>query len=72
MVAVRIDRRKKNIMRAQLEEVLQIQKDLEHKIEGYEKQTEPEEYRQFWRELKGKNGESIRRISTYMVNKCNR
>lgn len=72
MAEIRIDRLQKNRMRAQLESVLDVHRQLDTTIEAYEGQTEVEEYRRFWNELRGKNRENIQYLSRYMVTKCNR
>lgn len=72
LAIVKIDRKQKNIMRAQLEDVLQLQKDLVKKIETYATQTEPVEYQKFWNELRTSNQETIHKVSRYMIAKCNR
>lgn len=72
MAEIRIDRLQKNRMRAQLESVLDVHRQLDTTIETYEGQTEVEEYRRFWNELRGKNRENIQYLSRYMVTKCNR
>ncbi len=69
---VRIDRQQKNAMRAQLEEVLTIHHSLNQKIESYQKASTHSEYTRFWNELKQENGENIKKISKFMVLKCNR
>ncbi len=72
MAEIRIDRLQKNRMRSQLESVLDVHRQLETTIESYEGQTEVEEYRRFWNELREKNRENIQHLSRYMVTKCNR
>lgn len=72
MAEVRVDRKQKNIMRENLEKVLALHKDLDEKINVFYKETENDEYRNFWRDLKTKNDENIQVVSTYMVRKCNR
>lgn len=69
---VKIDRKQKNIMRAQIEDVLKMQKEINKKIESYAAQTEPPEYKKFWQELQTRNLETIKKVSRYMVAKCNR
>lgn len=71
-MGVRIDRRQKNLMRSHIEEVVRYYKDLEEKIDGYETDTEPEEYRKFWKDLRSRNQEQIQVVARYMVMKCNR
>lgn len=72
MADVKIERRQKNIMRGQLEEVLQIQKDIDKKIDDFHEVTEVPEYQRFWQELKQTNSATIQKLSNYMVRKCNR
>lgn len=67
-----IPRPDKNRMRAQLEEVLRLQKQLLEKIELFAPQTEIDEYQMFWRDLKSSYNELNLKISRYMVRKCNR
>lgn len=69
---VKIDRKQKNIMRAQIEDVLRLQKDINKKIEDYAAKTEPPEYKRFWQELQTRNLETIQKVSRYMIAKCNR
>lgn len=71
-MGIRIDRRQKNLMRSHIEDVVRHFKDLEEKIELYETDTEPEEYRSFWKDLRNRNQEQIQVVSRYMVMKCNR
>jgi len=59
-------------MRSHIEEVISHYKDLDEKIERYEADTEPDEYRKFWKDLKVQNQEQIQVVSRYMVMKCNR
>ncbi|NLB88881.1 MAG: hypothetical protein GX790_06595 [Syntrophomonadaceae bacterium] len=72
MATVKIDRKQKNIMRAQIEDILKLQKDINAKIDTYAAQTEPPEYQKFWQELKTINLETIQKVSRYMIAKCNR
>ncbi len=72
MAVVRIDRKQKNIMRSQLEKVLEMQKEIDHKIDNFRKDTEVPEYQQFWEELRTTNVETMQRQSRFMVRKCNR
>jgi uncharacterized Zn finger protein len=71
-MGIKIDRRQKNLMRSHIEEVVRYYKDLEEKIDGYETDTEPDEYRKFWKDLRSRNQEQIQVVSRYMVMKCNR
>lgn len=59
-------------MRAQLEDILQVHKMLDSRIENYQQQTEHPEYNRFWNEMKKRNQENIQVVSRYMVMKCNR
>ncbi|MGS0763113.1 hypothetical protein [Syntrophomonas curvata] len=72
MPDVRIDRRHKNIMRSQLEKVLELQRETERIIDDFHKETEVPEYQQFWQELKQNNTETMQKLSRFMVRKCNR
>jgi len=72
VAVVRIDRKQKNIMRSQLEKVLEMQKEIDHKIDSFRKETEAAEYQQFWEELRTNNIETMQRLSRFMVRKCNR
>ena len=70
MAVVRIDRKQKNIMRSQLEKVLEMQKEIDHKIDNFRNETEVPEYQQFWDELRTNNIETMQRLSRFMVRKC--
>jgi hypothetical protein len=72
VAVVRIDRKQKNIMRSQLEKVLEMQKEIDHKIDNFRNETEVPEYQQFWEELRTNNIETMQRLSRFMVRKCNR
>jgi len=72
VAVVRIDRKQKNIMRSQLEKVLEMQKEIDHKIDDFREETEVPEYQQFWEELRTNNIETMQRLSRFMVRKCNR
>ncbi len=72
MSNVRIPRPDKDRMRAQLEEVLRLQKSLVEKIGAFSQQTEVGEYKVFWGELKTSHNELNNKVSRYMVRKCNR
>ncbi|WP_157049006.1 hypothetical protein [Syntrophomonas palmitatica] len=72
MAEARIERAKKNQMRAQLEKILESYRQLGEQMSLYENETEVGEYVKFWQELKAGNRQSIERISRYMVMKCNR
>lgn len=70
--SIRVSRQQKNLMRSQLEDILQVQQMLENRIEGYQQQTEYPEYNRFWNEIKQRNQENIQVVARYMVMKCNR
>jgi len=72
MSNARIPRPDKDRMRAQLEEILRLQKSLVEKIELFEPQTEVNDYQVFWRDLKNSHKDLNQRVSRYMVRKCNR
>jgi len=72
LVYKRIDRDQKNSMRSNLEKVLENQKSLGEKIDNFQQSTSVDEYREFWQELKNRNNETIRIVSKYIINKCNR
>lgn len=71
-MAVHIDRMQKNLMRKQLEEIVQMHKDINATIDDYAKNTEPEAYKEFWNEMKVINESSIKKVTHFMVRKCNR
>ncbi len=71
-MAARIARTDKNEMRARIEEVLKMYKDINGKIETYAAQAEVEEYKKFWQELMHDTRRMTDQISRYMVMKCNR
>ena len=68
----RINRPDKNRMRANLEEILLLQKQLEQRIDNFLQVETVETYQLFWQELKNLNNQNIKTISNYMVRKCNR
>jgi hypothetical protein len=72
MANVKIERRQKNIMRSQLEKVLEMQKEVEREIDDFHKETEVPEYQQFWQELKQNNTQTMQKLARFMVRKCNR
>ena len=72
MANVKIERRQKNIMRSQLEKVLEMQKEVEREIDDFHKETEVPEYQQFWQELKQNNTQTMQKLAHFMVRKCNR
>lgn len=69
---VKISRQQKNQMRAQLEDILQVHKMLDSRIENYQQQTDHPEYLRFWEEIKQRNQQNIQVVARYMVMKCNR
>jgi hypothetical protein len=71
-MAARIDRQQKNMMRARLEKMLELQKELDRQIEASQKETQVPEYREFLKKLKSINNENIQVTSSYMIQKCNR
>lgn len=68
----RIERPDKNRMRKNLEDIQLLQKELEKRIEDFEKAETVEDYRIFWQTLKNQYRQSIQAVSNYMVRKCNR
>jgi hypothetical protein len=70
--SIRVSRQQKNLMRSQLEDILQVQQQIENQIEAYQQQTEYPEYNRFWNEIKQRNQENIQVVARYMVMKCNR
>jgi len=72
MTDVRIERRQKNIMRGQLEQVLEMQKQVESKINDFHNETVVPEYQQFWQELKQEHTQTMQKLARFMVRKCNR
>jgi hypothetical protein len=71
-MAARIDRQQKNMMRARLEKMLELQKELDRQIEASQKESQVPEYREFLKKLKSINNENIQVTSSYMIQKCNR
>jgi hypothetical protein len=71
-MAAKIERQQKNMMRARLEKMLEMQKELDRQIEASYKETQVPEYREFLKKLKSINNENIQVISSYMIRKCNR
>lgn len=69
---VKISRQQKNQMRAQLEDILQVHKMLDSRIENYQQQTDHPEYLRFWEEIKQRNQQNIQVVARYMVMNCNR
>lgn len=68
----RIDRPEKNRMRSHLEEIIRLYRAVSEQMEACQKETEAQEYLEYWQVLKNKNTELIQEISRYMVRKCNR
>lgn len=71
-MAAGIPRLEKNRMRKQLEDILQMQKEIEKKIEEYQEDIKVEEYQRFWKEFRSKNRQTIHYLSNYMARKANR
>lgn len=71
-MAAGIPREEKNQMRKNLEDVLNLQKEIEKKIEAYQKDAVAEEYQKFWKEFRSKNRQTVNYLSNYMVRKANR
>lgn len=69
---IRIDRPDKNRMRANLEEMLLLQKQLEKRIDDFLQAEAVENYRLFWQELKNQYQQSIQNTYNFMIRKCNR
>lgn len=67
-----IARPDKDRMRANLEEILGMQKDLVKRIELLEHETEVNEYQIFLHDLSKSHNELNRKVYNYMVRKCNR
>lgn len=59
-------------MRAQLENILTLQRQVAEKIEIYQQESKVPEYRHFWHNLAESHQQDIESISRYMVMKCNR
>lgn len=72
IIAARIDRQQKNMMRVRLEKMLELQNELDRLIETCRKETQIPEYCEFLKQLKTKNKENIQITSRYMITKCNR
>ncbi|QGU00563.1 hypothetical protein SYNTR_1969 [Candidatus Syntrophocurvum alkaliphilum] len=69
---VKIGRKQKNIMRGHLEKIIKLHYEVNNYIEEHAKQTEVEEYKDFFQNIKDKNIQTVQLISKYMVRKCNR
>lgn len=67
-----ISRSDKNRMRENLEEILVLQKEMEKRIDNFQKDEVVEDYRLFWQELKSQYNQNTQIVSNYMVRKCNR
>jgi hypothetical protein len=67
-----ISRSDKNRMRENLEEILMLQKEMEKRIDNFQKDEVVEDYRLFWQELKSLYNQNLQTVSNYMVRKCNR
>lgn len=72
MSSVKISREEKNRMRIKLEEVVSMMKEMEKKMVVFNENTEAEEYRKFWEELLENNRSTVRKVTNFMVRKCNR
>lgn len=59
-------------MRANLEEMLLLQKQLEKRIDDFLQAEAVENYRLFWQELKNQYQQSIQNTYNFMIRKCNR
>ncbi|MDD3852218.1 MAG: hypothetical protein PHD40_01020 [Syntrophomonadaceae bacterium] len=68
----RVSRQEKNLMRGQLEKVLEYHQSLEHCLHDYQQTTNHPDYLKFWQELQEKNQERMQIVSRFMVTKCNR
>jgi uncharacterized membrane protein YgaE (UPF0421/DUF939 family) len=68
----KIDRKQKDLMRNNLEKVLEKQKELDQLIAAYAEKSEIAEYQDFLMNMRSKNLENIKIVSRYMVTKCNR
>ncbi|WP_073088980.1 hypothetical protein [Thermosyntropha lipolytica] len=72
MSNIKISREEKNRMRLKLEEIVSMMKEMEKKIIVFNENTETEEYRKFWQELLENNRSTVRKVTNFMVRKCNR
>lgn len=72
MSSFKISREEKNQMRLKLEEVVSMMKEMEKKIAVFSENTQAEEYRKFWQELLENNRSTVRKVTNFMVRKCNR
>lgn len=72
MSSIKISREEKNRMRVKLEEVISLMKEMEKKITVFNENTEAEEYRKLWQELLENNRSTVRKVTNFMVRKCNR
>lgn len=68
----RIARADKNKMRAHLEELLRLQKELVKRMDDLAQETSVAEYQNFLRELSNHQSDLNRKVYNYMVRKCNR
>jgi len=70
--SVRVSRQEKNLMRGQLEKVLEYHQSLDRCLDDFQQTASHPEYQRFWQELQENNQERIQKVSRYMVTKCNR
>lgn len=68
----KIDSKEKMVMRQHLERFTELQREMERLIESCNQEVEANEYRNFLEELKNRNLETTRLLTSYMVRKCNR
>jgi len=71
-VGVRIERKDKNRMRSNLEQLLRAQQELDKNIALFQEESPVEEYKNFLKELRASNSENMQTVSRFMVRKCNR
>ncbi|MEA4924781.1 MAG: hypothetical protein VB084_05655 [Syntrophomonadaceae bacterium] len=75
MIAInnaRIGRPDKNRMRGNLEEILEMQKQIEQRIENLLQAETVETYKNFWQDLKKQCHQNAKNTYNFMVRKCNR
>ncbi|MDD3023686.1 MAG: hypothetical protein PHE26_07300 [Syntrophomonadaceae bacterium] len=71
-MGVRIERKDKNRMRSNLEQLLRAQQELDKNIALFQEESPVEEYKNFLKELRASNSENMQTVSRFMVRKCNR
>ncbi|MDD2620354.1 MAG: hypothetical protein PHC92_06770 [Syntrophomonadaceae bacterium] len=71
-MGVRIERKDKNRMRSNLEQLLRAQQELDKNIALFQEESPVEEYKSFLKELRASNSENMHTVSRFMVRKCNR